>query len=65
MPYIDTNIENKVHLLIADLFVDFGSIVLAVGGTSDHIHIVHSLPRTKSIAEILKAVKSVSSNALG
>jgi REP element-mobilizing transposase RayT len=64
MPYIDADIENMVHLLIADLFIGFGCIVLAIGGTPDHVHIVHSLPRTRSIAEILKAVKSVSSSAI-
>lgn len=64
MPYIEANIEEKVHNLIAELFRGFDCIVLAVGGTPNHVHVVHSLPRTKSIAEIMKAVKSVSSNAI-
>lgn len=64
MPYIHAGIEDRVHRLIADLFREHGCIVLEIGGTADHIHIVHSLPRTKSIAEIMKAVKSVSCIAI-
>lgn len=32
----------------------------AIGGTYDHIHLVHSLPRTISVANVLKDVKSLS-----
>lgn len=64
LPYIDNQIEKNVHSLITSLFKDHGCAVLGVGGTADHVHVVHSLPRTKSIAEIMKAVKSVSSNVV-
>ena len=41
--------------------MDHGSIVLEIDGTADHVHIVHTLPRTKALSTILNHVKSVSS----
>ncbi|MFK8161011.1 MAG: IS200/IS605 family transposase [Lewinella sp.] len=64
MPYISVDIEKRVYRLITSLFKDHGCAVLEIGGTPDHVHVVHSLPRTKSVAEIMKAVKSVSSIAI-
>ena len=64
MPYLNSGIKKKVHSLITSLFQEHGCAVLEVDGTSDHVHVVHSLPRTKSAAEIMKAVKSVSSGAI-
>jgi REP element-mobilizing transposase RayT len=64
MPYINSRIEKRVHSLITSLFQEHGCAVLEVGGTPDHVHVIHSLPRTKSMEDILKAVKSVSSNGV-
>ncbi len=36
-------------------------MVEEIGGTLDHVHILHTLPRTKSIAKLLEDAKSFSS----
>lgn len=60
-PIITEDIEEGLYgVIIASLRL-VGSEVLAVGGIEDHIHIVHTLPRTKTVATLLNAVKSQSS----
>ena len=60
-PWIDEKIESELHKVMTNCFASLGSIVLEINGTPDHVHIVHTLPRTKSIAEVLNHVKSTSS----
>ena len=60
-PIIDEVIEPELYGIIHSELVRQGCKVIAIGGTDDHVHLVHSLPRTKTIADIMNAVKSVSS----
>lgn len=60
-PFIDETIEPELHAIIYSELTKQGCTVIAIGGTDDHVHLVHSLPRTKTIADIMNAVKSVSS----
>ena len=61
LPQIDGRIEESLHKIIAQLFKDQGCLIYAVNGTYDHVHAVFSLPRTKTVASIMNAVKSKSS----
>lgn len=56
-PYIEENLYRKIRTIAKELGVE----VLRINGGFDHVHIVHSLPRTKSIAEIIKKIKEKSS----
>ena len=60
-PWVELAMETDLHSIIADQFVKKGSIVLAIGGASDHVHVLHTLPRTVTIAELVRVGKAVSS----
>lgn len=60
-PLIDQKIEAKLYAIMIAAAQKLGVIVIEIGGTADHVHIVHNIPRTRSIAEIVNAIKSVSS----
>jgi REP element-mobilizing transposase RayT len=62
LPLIVPEIERQLHRCIESQARDQGCIVLALNGTSDHIHLVVSLPTTLNIAELVKQVKGASSH---
>lgn len=62
LPLIDPSIEAELHAVIRSAMQNMGATVLRIGGVPDHVHIVHSLPRTVAIAELMRAAKSVSSS---
>ncbi len=51
--------EEVVYGLLRGLFLEEGCFVVEIGGTFDHLHVVHTLPRTKSIAQVMESVKSL------
>ena len=59
LPLIHPSMEEALYGFLRTLFLAQGCFVVEIGGTFDHIHIIHTLPRTKSIAEVLEAVKSL------
>jgi REP element-mobilizing transposase RayT len=59
--FIDDAIEEELYNIMSAEFIKLGCIVYEIGGTSDHVHILHSLPRMVRIADVINAVKSVSS----
>lgn len=61
LPLIDPDIESRLHAVLAGELKTLGATVLSVGGVSDHVHIVHSLPRDRSLAELMQKAKAVSS----
>lgn len=63
-PWLDKSIDNELHAMVTSIFDKQGCIVYAIGNEDDHIHVLHSLPRTKTVAQILQAVKAVSSQWL-
>jgi REP element-mobilizing transposase RayT len=50
-----------VHAYLATVCRDLGADFVRVGGVADHVHIVTSLPRTTSQAELIEKIKKVSS----
>ncbi|MDX1435576.1 MAG: IS200/IS605 family transposase [Anaerolineales bacterium] len=63
-PMIIPDIERTVFRLIEDQAVKLGCSVLAINGMPDHIHLVIKMPSTISLADLMKQVKGVSSNAI-
>ena len=62
LPLVTHDIERLVHRCIESQARDQGCVVLALNGTSDHIHLVVSLPTTLAIADLVKQAKGVSSH---
>jgi REP element-mobilizing transposase RayT len=60
-PWIDERIEPELHAILAEQLRSHGCVVREINGTADHVHLLHTLPRTKCIADVMKDVKAVSS----
>ncbi len=60
-PFLDHEIRDSMHRYLSTLCRDLGSTCRKVGGVSDHIHIVTSLPRTLSQSQLLEDIKKKSS----
>jgi REP element-mobilizing transposase RayT len=50
-----------MHAYLATICRDLGSGFVQVGGVSDHVHIVTTLPRTLSQAQLIEQIKKTSS----
>ena len=61
VPYLDENIRLRVHAYIATIIRDINGNAFRIGGTSDHIHIAASLPRTISQSDFVRKLKTESS----
>lgn len=59
-PFINPEIEFKLYRFIRSRLQECDCHLEAIGGIYDHIHLVHSLPRTIAVAKVLKDVKSLS-----
>ena len=58
---IREEIESELHAYIASICRACGSEAYRVGGTSNHIHIACTLPRTLAASQLLEEVKKSSS----
>ena len=63
-PLITANVERVVHQIIFAKARELGLVLHAVGGVSDHVHVVVSIPPTRCVAEIVKQLKGASSRAV-
>jgi len=61
-PIILKPFETTLHKVIAAKAIKLGGIVHAVGGTSDHIHLVASIPPRISLSDFIGQVKGNSSH---
>jgi putative transposase len=59
---ITPDIERRLYRNIESEARGMGCSVLALNGTSDHVHLVTSFPATVTIADVVKQVKGVSSH---
>jgi REP element-mobilizing transposase RayT len=57
-PYITPEIELELHPYMAKIFREVKSPSLAINGTSDHIHILFSLGRVITIADLVEEIKT-------
>lgn len=51
----------RIWLYIGGIIRNIGGTVIQIGGVSDHIHILSSLPKDMSIAEFVRTIKVDSS----
>src|SRR5713226_6917313 len=60
-PFITPAIEAELHPYMASIFRALKSPSLTIDGTSDHIHIMFSLGRIITVADLVEEVKTGSS----
>ena len=51
----------RIFSYIGGIINGIGGVTMDVGGVADHIHIVASLPKNKSLSDFVKVIKSDSS----
>jgi REP element-mobilizing transposase RayT len=59
--WLDSDVRLRVHAYLATICRGLGADFVRVGGVADHVHIVTTLPRTMSQAELIEKIKKVSS----
>ncbi len=60
-PWPDANVRPRMHAYLATICRDLGVELVRVGGVADHVHIVTTLPRTLSQAQLIEQIKKTSS----
>jgi putative transposase len=60
-PFLDSDVRARMHAYLATICRDLGGELVRVGGVADHVHIVTTLPRTLSQAEMIEQIKKASS----
>ena len=60
-PWLDSEVRPRMHAYLATICRDFAAEFVHVGGMADHVHIVTTLPRTLSQAELIEQIKKTSS----
>jgi putative transposase len=60
-PWIDPAIRPRMHAYLAAICRDLGAQAFRVDGAADHVHIVTTLPRTLSQAQMVEQAKKTSS----
>ena|SRR5262249_62229060 len=62
-PWLSLDVRARMHAYLATVCRDLGAEVVRVGGVADHVHIVTTLPRTFSQAQLIEQAKKISSKA--
>jgi putative transposase len=52
--WLESHVRPRVHAYLATVCRDPGAEMVRVGGVSDHVHIVTTLPRTVSQAQLIE-----------
>jgi REP element-mobilizing transposase RayT len=60
-PWLDSNVRPRMDAYLATICRDAGADFVRVGGVSDHVHIVTTLARTLSQAQLIEEIKKASS----
>jgi REP element-mobilizing transposase RayT len=60
-PWLDSDVRTRVQAYLATICRDLGAELVYVGGVADHIHIVSTLSRTLSQAQLIEQIKKTSS----
>ena len=61
LPFIDQELESRLWPYMGGIARENGMRALAVGGTTDHVHALLSLPATLSVAKAIQLIKGGSS----
>jgi putative transposase len=59
--WLDENVRPRMHAYLATICSDLGAEFAHVGGVADHVHIVTTLPRILSQAQLIEHIKKTSS----
>ncbi len=60
-PWLESNVRPRMHGYLATICRDLGAELVRVGGVADHVHIITTLPRTLSQAQLVEQIKKTSS----
>ena len=60
-PWLDVKVRLRMHAYLATFCREKGVEAFRVGGVADHIHLIVTLPRTLSQAEMIERLKKMSS----
>ena len=60
-PFLSPDIDSELYPYVATIFRAMKSPALIINGTSDHVHILFSLSRVLTIADLVEEVKTESS----
>jgi putative transposase len=60
-PCLDVKIRSRMHAYLATVCRDAGAEVFRVGAVADHVHLITTLPRILSQADMLEGLKKKSS----
>jgi len=59
--FIREDIEDELYSYLGGILRNCKSISFQIGGTSDHIHVLCTLPRTMTLADLAEEIKKSSS----
>jgi REP element-mobilizing transposase RayT len=59
--WLDSNVRPRLHAYLATICRECGADFVHVDGVADHVHIVTTLPRTVSQAQMIEQMKKASS----
>jgi len=60
-PWLESDVRPRMHAYLATVCRDLGAELVRIGGVADHVHIVTTLPRTISQAQLIEEIKKASS----
>ena len=60
-PLIDAELQSRLYEYMGGILRSEKSVLLAAGGMADHVHLLVSLSRELSIADVIRIVKASSS----
>ena len=60
-PIIAPEWRDRLHAYLGGVVRTLGGVPEAVGGVSDHVHLLVGLKATRTLADVLRETKSVSS----
>ena len=63
-PFLSKDICADVHAYIGGILRELGATPIAIGGTTDHVHMLACIPADLAIADCLRVVKANSSHWL-
>ena len=59
---IEPQFESRLHQAMTGKALSLGCLVLAVGGTDDHVHMLLGLNPTVALADVVRQIKGYSSH---
>jgi hypothetical protein len=60
--WLGLDVRPRMHAYLATICRDLGAEVVRVGGVADHVHIITTLPRTDSQADLVERTKKTFSS---